>query len=55
MLAFARGPRETGWLGWGGGWALRRDDLPSKKEQSPTDEALEELGSVEAPVQEEKR
>ena len=24
-LCFARGPREKGWLGWSGGWSLKRD------------------------------
>lgn len=26
MVCFARGPRERGWIGWRGGWSLRRDD-----------------------------
>ncbi|KAL2759098.1 hypothetical protein ACRALDRAFT_1062155 [Sodiomyces alcalophilus JCM 7366] len=26
VVGFARGPREQGWIGWGGGWRLRLDD-----------------------------
>ncbi|KAH8912071.1 MFS general substrate transporter [Coniochaeta sp. PMI_546] len=47
IIAFARGPRETGWVGWGGGWKLRRDDLPSKKKELPSQQALEEAGDAE--------
>ncbi|KAL2015231.1 hypothetical protein VTK56DRAFT_6045 [Thermocarpiscus australiensis] len=34
IVCVARGPRETGWFGWSGGWAIRRDDLlvPPKEE-----------------------
>ncbi|KAK3985995.1 major facilitator superfamily domain-containing protein [Cladorrhinum sp. PSN332] len=35
LICLARGPREKGWLGWSGGWPIRRDDLPPKK---PVDE-----------------
>ncbi|KAK4172884.1 major facilitator superfamily domain-containing protein [Triangularia setosa] len=31
VACLARGPRETGWIGWAGGWAIRRDDLPARK------------------------
>ncbi|KAB5536002.1 major facilitator superfamily transporter [Coniochaeta sp. 2T2.1] len=46
IIAFVRGPRETGWFGWGGGWRLRRDDMPAKKlkQEPPSEQALEELG-----------
>jgi hypothetical protein len=30
VVCLARGPRETGWVGWSGGWAIRRDDLRAK-------------------------
>lgn len=30
LVALARGPWETGWIGWGGGWGLRRRDLGGK-------------------------
>ncbi|OIW31632.1 MFS general substrate transporter [Coniochaeta ligniaria NRRL 30616] len=55
IIAFARGPRETGWLGWGGGWRLRRDDLPSKKNEPPSEQALEELAGAGDGGREEKR
>lgn len=54
IIAFARGPRETGWIGWGGGWKLRRDDLASKKKQAPNEQALEEAGGAGPISQEEK-
>lgn len=25
IVCIARGPRETGWIGWNGGWAIRKD------------------------------
>ncbi|RSM05713.1 hypothetical protein CDV31_009490 [Fusarium ambrosium] len=28
IFSLARGPRETGWVGWTGGWHPRRDDIP---------------------------
>ncbi|KAF4978795.1 hypothetical protein FZEAL_4885 [Fusarium zealandicum] len=28
LISLARGPRETGWVGWRGGWPLRRDAAP---------------------------
>ncbi|KAK4097823.1 MFS general substrate transporter, partial [Parathielavia hyrcaniae] len=33
-FCFVRGPRETGWVGWSGGWAIRRDDLVDAKTAS---------------------
>jgi hypothetical protein len=27
VICFARGPWENGWMGWRGGWSLRRRDL----------------------------
>ncbi|KAK3688034.1 MFS general substrate transporter [Podospora appendiculata] len=48
IVCLVRGPRETGWYGWSGGWAIRRDDLPPKKGEvvTPTEEALEEAAEV---------
>ncbi|KAH6635665.1 major facilitator superfamily domain-containing protein [Chaetomium sp. MPI-SDFR-AT-0129] len=36
IICLVRGPREKGWFGWSGGWAIRRDDLPAKGGQ-PSD------------------
>ncbi|KAK4158033.1 major facilitator superfamily domain-containing protein [Chaetomidium leptoderma] len=38
IVCLARGPRETGWIGWSGGWAIRRDDLPVETNQQPDSE-----------------
>jgi hypothetical protein len=34
VVCLARGPRETGWIGWSGGWAIRRDDPAAGKRGS---------------------
>ncbi|KAK4213082.1 major facilitator superfamily domain-containing protein [Rhypophila decipiens] len=48
ILCVVRGPRETGWVGWSGGWAIRRDDLPRKNQDTtPAEETLEEAPVVE--------
>lgn len=31
VIAMIRGPRETGWMGWSGGWNLRRDDIKNRE------------------------
>ena len=46
LFCFVRGPWETGWVGWKGGWSLRRRDLggePGKQEKgnSATDIEME--------------
>lgn len=41
LVCLARGPRETGWIGWSGGWAIRRDDLPSSEKSGKTEAADE--------------
>ncbi|RKU48874.1 hypothetical protein DL546_008274 [Coniochaeta pulveracea] len=41
VVCLARGPRETGWIGWGGGWKITRDDLPPKNADSPGPTELE--------------
>ncbi|KAK3311800.1 major facilitator superfamily transporter [Apodospora peruviana] len=56
IVCIVRGPRETGWFGWTGGWTIRRDDLPAQ----PSEDGLEEgrhggvLGSGDG-LNEEKR
>ena len=43
IICFARGPRETKWIGWSGGWSVRRDDLgpkPSDVEETSASEAV---------------
>ncbi|AEO67180.1 uncharacterized protein THITE_2116008 [Thermothielavioides terrestris NRRL 8126] len=37
VICLARGPRETGWIGWSGGWTIRRDDLPSAEKGSESE------------------
>lgn len=31
LLCVARGPREKRWVGWGGGWQIRKDGDVAKK------------------------
>lgn len=31
LVGFARGPREKGWVGWGGGWGIRRKEAEGGK------------------------
>lgn len=47
LIAIARGPHEKGWIGWGGGWNIRRKDLGGRKEEPAVEEALDELGAEE--------
>ncbi|KAK0641475.1 MFS general substrate transporter [Cercophora newfieldiana] len=53
IVCLARGPRETRWFGWRGGWAIRKDDYPQKKEKPVTEKALEEAASLEGADQRE--
>lgn len=59
VICLVRGPREKGWFGWSGGWSIRRDDLPPKRQsdlEAPTDKALEEAvggGSTHDPTKSE--
>ncbi|KAK0627314.1 MFS general substrate transporter [Immersiella caudata] len=53
IVCLARGPRETRWFGWRGGWAIRRDDLLPKKEKV-TEKALEEATSSDGSDQREE-
>ncbi|CAM1506542.1 Fc.00g061830.m01.CDS01 [Cosmosporella sp. VM-42] len=32
LVALARGPRETGWVGWKGGWRPRKDPIPAPEQ-----------------------
>ncbi|MCJ1389110.1 hypothetical protein MMC18_001964 [Xylographa bjoerkii] len=38
VICFSRGPWEKGWLGWHGGWSIRRQDLGPKKSDVEKDE-----------------
>ncbi|KAI9815268.1 MAG: hypothetical protein M1827_002748 [Pycnora praestabilis] len=38
VICFIRGPHEKGWVGWRGGWSIRRRDLESKPEDKKVDE-----------------
>lgn len=46
-ICFARGPWNQGWIGWKGGWSVRRRDLgPRKKDQVPAvEQALDEVSA----------
>lgn len=35
LLCFVRGPQETGWVGWRGGWNIRGDRIHEKIQQTP--------------------
>lgn len=52
-VCFARGPRETRWFGWRGGWAIQKDDLPG--EETVTEKALEEAAGGMEGVKGEKK
>ncbi|KAI0018642.1 major facilitator superfamily domain-containing protein [Xylariomycetidae sp. FL0641] len=46
-VGLARGPRETGWVGWQGGWGIRRRrEAREEKETMPTREEAAERGDV---------
>ena len=47
-VCFARAPWEKGWVGWRGGWGIRRRDLgpkPGVQEEPAIEEALDELSA----------
>ncbi|KAH8203830.1 hypothetical protein TruAng_002007 [Truncatella angustata] len=47
ILCFMRGPRETKWVGWRGGWNVRKDMMLETDEPTPSPERMaEEAGSV---------
>ncbi|CAK7218469.1 hypothetical protein SEUCBS140593_003554 [Sporothrix eucalyptigena] len=45
LVCLARGPRETGWVGWHGGWSIRKDRVPKAVEAKP-EPAGGEAGNV---------
>lgn len=52
VICFVRGPWETGWVGWGGGWGIRRRDLGGKDGQGEgaTEQVLDEVSAEERGV-----
>ncbi|KAF4988543.1 hypothetical protein FDECE_14992 [Fusarium decemcellulare] len=44
LFSLARGPRETGWIGWKGGWRPRRDDIPppAQRDEEPNQQESKE-------------
>ena len=51
-VCFARGPRETRWFGWRGGWAIRREDFSG--EETATEQSIEEATGERGGVKGEK-
>ncbi|KAI1336475.1 MFS general substrate transporter [Xylariaceae sp. FL0016] len=51
IVGLARGPRETGWIGWKGGWNVRRDEDP-KKATGSSDRVMED--AVQSPEKEQQ-
>ncbi|TAQ87906.1 hypothetical protein B7494_g3773 [Chlorociboria aeruginascens] len=50
-VAVVRGPREKGWIGWRGGWSLKRRDLGNKSKEEPAiEQALDEVSAEEKGV-----
>ncbi|KAK3292124.1 major facilitator superfamily domain-containing protein [Chaetomium fimeti] len=47
IVCLVRGPRETGWVGWSGGWAIRRDDIPSGSSEPDPEVSVEGTELVE--------
>ncbi|KAK7999138.1 major facilitator superfamily transporter [Apiospora marii] len=51
LICFARGPRESGWLGWRGGWNIRRESQALNPNAQPlrhgsdTETAIEGVGT----------
>lgn len=43
IIALARGPRESRWVGWKGGWSIRRDDIITGKAEQHA--AIKETGT----------
>jgi hypothetical protein len=41
IVCLVRGPRERGWFGWSGGWAIRRDGLPVEVVESDPEASVE--------------
>lgn len=47
LICFARGPWEKGWVGWSGGWGIRRKDLVPNQRESAVAQAMDELSGEE--------
>ena len=48
LICFVKSPWNPGWIGWKGGWSIRRRDLGPKKEEPAVDQALDEASAEEA-------
>ena len=46
LVCFSRGPWEKGWVGWGGGWSVRRRDLGPQKGDVEKSGAGQQNGSL---------
>jgi predicted MFS family arabinose efflux permease len=47
VVCFARGPWEEQWLGWRGGWGMRRRDLGRDTKAPAIEQALDEISAEE--------
>ncbi|KAG4440001.1 hypothetical protein IFR05_004515 [Cadophora sp. M221] len=47
LICFAKSPWNPGWIGWKGGWGIRRRDLGPKKEESAVEQVLDEISAEE--------
>ncbi|XMA11215.1 hypothetical protein WAI453_004006 [Rhynchosporium graminicola] len=48
LICFVRSPWNPGWVGWKGGWSIRRRDLGPKKEESAVEQVLDEVSAEES-------
>jgi hypothetical protein len=55
LVCFARAPWESHWLGWRGGWGIRRRDLPPKRDSSDEENVHVRDGEVQTEEEEEAR
>lgn len=55
LVCAARAPWQKGWLGWSGGWGVRRRDLGGQKEPAAMEEMVEEMSAESEPVSTEGR
>lgn len=49
IVCFARGPWNPGWVGWKGGWSVRRRDLGPRQEPA-IEQALDEISAEQEGV-----
>ncbi|KAI9051122.1 hypothetical protein LZ554_005225 [Drepanopeziza brunnea f. sp. 'monogermtubi'] len=47
LVCFVRSPWNSGWVGWNGGWSIKRKDLGPKAEEPAMEQVLEELSAEE--------